>query len=543
MSTVGSRRKSLVFPGILIFVMMIASCSSSSVGGGSVDVPECDLVITGGRVIDPLTGFDDLAAVGILGDSIERIATDAEEAASLVDRAARVIDASGLVVSPGFINTHTHEGDIQESMKVFVKDGITTWIGGNCGASYHPLSEFYGALEADGIPNNYASLTGLNTLRSLAGLDAFEPATETEITEMVQMLSEDMEAGGMGISFGSYYGPGCTTEEMIATASEAAAHGGMAASHIRDNLFNLESLGLPNYILNAQYLQEAIDTARAADVPYIVSHLTDITYGNGTTGFALGSIAQAIHTEGLRMAVDVIGFDSFPNDFYTIIRYGTIPIGILMAMAEAVPSDFQVTEDVFIDGNLFMEAYEYLACLDQAETLLAAIEAGEAESPGVLCHIIKPANTMLALAEPFVFIGNDGAVTIDPDTGEPAGHPRSAGAFARFIGRWSRDHGVMNLMQALYKATAAPAVWFGLEDKGRLQEGADADIVVFDADAIIDRATTEVGRMLDPPEGISYVIVNGIVVVDQNDLTGEMPGEPIRRTWAVPGIHAGLDFP
>ena len=368
-------------------------------------------------------------------------------------------------------------------------------------------------------------------------MGTFEGANEAQIEQMVEMVAVDMEAGGMGISHGAYYNPGCTYEEMIATAKEAARHGGMAASHIRDNLFNLKSL-IPffTYYLNKEFLAEAIRTAQEADIPYIVSHLTDVTYEPDTTRYALDSILRAMNHEGLRLAVDVIGSDSFPNDLFTIARYGTVPVDILMAMADVEPNDFQVLDDVVIDGELYLEAYSYVSTMEQVQTVLQAIMEERATSPRVMCYIIDPPNTMLALSKPFVFVGNDGAVYVDDETGEREGHPRAAGAFARFLGHWRKQMG-MPLMEALFKATGAPAVWLGLEKKGRLQSGCDADIVVFDPETIIDKATCQPGRMLDPPEGIHYVIVNGVVTVEGTRLTGARAGRVIRRTWDVPGIH------
>ncbi|MBN1618747.1 amidohydrolase family protein [Candidatus Dojkabacteria bacterium] len=499
-------------------------------------IPKCDIVIKDGRVMDPLTGYDNCATVGIKNGKIVAITKKKGWSKALSAQADKVVDASGLVVAPGFINTHTHEGMIEESMKVFVRDGITSWIGGNCGSSYYPLSDYFDEMESNGMYNNYGSLTGLNTLRSLEGLDVFTPANSEQLASMVYHLAQDLQNGGFGVSFGSYYGPGCTYEEMLATAQESVSAGGMAASHIRDNLFNADGIGMGDYIVNAEALDEAIQTSRETGIPYIISHLTDVTYGTGTTGYALGVISEAIYGEGLRLAVDVIGSDSFPNNFFTILRYGTVPIPYLLGLSGAQITDFQVTEDVIIDGGVYMEAYEYFSSIDQAQTIMDAILAGETTSPGVLCHIIKPANTLLALAEPFVFIGNDGSVRKNPSTGELEGHPRAAGAFARFLGHWVRDHDLMNLMEALYKTSAAPALWLGLQEKGRLQIGCDADIVVFDPDTIIDTATTTPGNMLSPPEGIYYVLVNGALVVEDGILTDEKPGRVIRRNWSIPGI-------
>jgi hypothetical protein len=322
---------------------------------------------------------------------------------------------------------------------------------------------------------------------------------------------------------------------MLATATEAAAHGGMAASHIRDVL-----LSVGGSALGTEVVDEAIEHTRQAGVPYLVSHITDIAYGVESTQYMLDRLAEAIYDEGLPMAADVIGSNSFINDLFTITRYGSIPIQVMLDFLGVEISDFHMVEDVHHNGET-LKAWESVESVEQLQAYVDAIVAGEAPTISVLCHWIKPANTMLALSEPFVFVGNDGSVTRDPATGEPEGHPRSAGTFARFIGHWARDMETMALMQALHKATAAPAAWFGLEHKGKLAESYDADIVIFDPDTIIDTAVcepdnTDPTTFLDPPIGIHYVIVNGKVVVEDGELTGEKSGEVIRRTWEVPGL-------
>jgi N-acyl-D-amino-acid deacylase len=210
---------------------------------------------------------------------------------------------------------------------------------------------------------------------------------------------------------------------------------------------------------------------------------------------------------------------------------------------------FYVARDVYLDGELYVKKYGQMT-LAEAEHLRKNFGRtdgyGESkEGPiglGLICRIIPPQDTMLALKYPWVFIGNDfGGPAIDPKTGEPAALiPRGLATFSRLLGHWSREQGALSLKQALFKATIAPALWLGLDKKGRLQEGCDADIVIFDPDTIIDRAGWLQGTENLKPDGISHVIVNGELVVENNKLTGAAPGRLIRRTWKIPGDTAAL---
>jgi N-acyl-D-aspartate/D-glutamate deacylase len=155
-------------------------------------------------------------------------------------------------------------------------------------------------------------------------------------------------------------------------------------------------------------------------------------------------------------------------------------------------------------------------------------------SLSVWCNIIKPEATKLSLTKPFIFMGNDGGVSKN-GSGKVSVQPRTYACFSRLLGHWSREEQAIGLKDSLFKSTIAPALWLGLSKKGRLQEGCDADIVIFDKNEIIDRARPEDGMLDLKPEGFSKVIVNGQVVVDNGGLTGKTPGRLIRRTWNVPG--------
>ena len=580
-----SRKSELIIAVLLaLAAMILPACSSSdngAAGGGSSNseamyalsteksslasvesLAEYDLVIQNGRVIDPATGRDQTATVGIKDGVITKIAPGALPC----EGDCQVVDATGLIVSPGFINTHTHEGrnisELVESGQAYVQDGITFWLGGNCGFSPNGTSmsmpEWLNEAELQGHYTNYATLSGHTTLRRDVGIGFNEPESPEQIAQMVEILKNDLAAGSFGVSYGTFYDPGGTKEAMIALAKASKTEGGMAASHIREGTFDLVNVLFPykgepftplfylshkvNLILFADSLTEAIDTCKEADIPFIVSHLTDVAL-NGSITWALDTIQRAICLQGLPLAADVIGYDTFMNSFSAMTRYGMIPVGTLFKMAGVKPEQFWLAEDLYVDDLLYKAAYEHLTDVSEAEYLAAMFKAGRAHagpdsdstSVAIWCDIVDPVSTILAIKRPFVFMGNDGAVSHNSHTGEVNVQPRVYACFSRLLGHWSRDLGAISMKQALFKTTIAPALWLGLDKKGRLQEGCDADITIFNPDTIIDRAKPEAGKLDLPPLGIEYVIVNGQIVVEHGALTGNTPGKVIRRTWQIPG--------
>ncbi len=555
-------RRACLFASLLLAALCAVSACSDDDPAGNLASPtgEYDLIIRNGRVIDPETGRDEIATVAVRQGVIGKIvAGDGPDLTLSED--GQALDASGLVVSPGFINTHTHEGNsvfsvqLYESARAYVQDGITSWLGGNCGLSPTGMvlefngqivdnrtgltfPEFMDKVESEGLLcNNYATLSGNLSLRGEVGCSHGEPESELQIAEMLPLLERDLAAGAFGVSYGSFYDPGTTERAMTELALVSRAAGGMAASHIRDVV--VQQLGI---IFYRDSLEEALRTCRAADIPYLVSHLTDMTY-NGSTEWALDRIENAVLDEGLPMAADIIGYDTFKNDFFALTRFGEIPVRLLMLLVGVTPDQFFLAEDVYVDGALFMTAYERFSTMSQVETLANAFAEGRARaeegsdsiSVNVWCDIVEPSQTILSLKRPFVFMGNDGGVSRNTSTDEVIIQPRTLACFSRLFGHWSRGHDALTLEEAVFKATIAPALWLGLDKKGRLQEGCDADITVFDPDTIIDRAKPEPGMLDLAPLGIHYVIVNGQIVVEEGELTGRTPGSLIRRTWTVPG--------
>jgi len=478
--------------------------------------------------MDPLTRVDARANVGIKDGKITAIVPAETELTG-----KKVIDATGLVVAPGFINIHGHGSGNGPGGEFHVRDGITTEVTGNCGASgglagrvdrdteageqpTFPLSGWFETLEQQGLITNLASYIGHRTLREAAGVtDPFAQASDVDAAKMVSMIAGEMEAGGLGISYGPFYAPGSSYEEMLALAKEVSRFNGCAASHIRTPprrpMADMESLN------------EALNTAREADLPFIISHMGAPHVGRKSTGTALEFILEA-REEGLRIATDCHPFDAYQT-------------GLAAATFETPRNDYsdiEVATSVVIDGKLVMKAGESFGSPEQFHSIRDRVKSGEIPDPSVIGRIYPPHKTFLWLSAPITMVENDGAIRIDPATGKYSGHPRSAGSFARFLGYWVRERGVCDLMTALSKTSTMAAFWLGLEQKGRVQVGYDADLTLFDADQIINRSTyAEPGQ---PSQGIPHVIVNGVPAVENGELTGKQSGKVIRRTWKIPGV-------
>lgn len=552
--------KRSIFLGLL-FVLV---ASPTSWNNASAKVTAYDLLIINGRVIDPETGRDEVAAVAVRDGTIQRISADMDDK-SVSSR--RVIDASGLVVSPGFINTHTHEAievdtraNLSPGSMLMVHDGITFWLGGNCGMSptgvnivsdegvtvkqgdhTRPLAEFLDEAEAVPLYSNYGTMSGNLTLRSQMGLRHMEHETPEQIERMKEILAGDLAAGSFGISGGLMYDMGATTEALTELARVSKAAGGMAALHTRYPTFNLKhlSLGMENVVLKRS-ISEAIHISRETGVPLIVSHITAMAQADSAR-WNFKTLDRAIRKEGLPLAGDIIGDDYVSNDFYLLTFKAKIPVWVMLKLGNYRMEQFYTKHDVYVDGELYKPEFGQFT-LKEMEYLRRNVERidgfGENRyTVRLLCKIVSAEDTILGLKQPWVFMGNDfGGRAIDPETGEFApGSHRGLTVFSRLLGHWAREEGALTLHQALFKATIAPALWLGLEKKGRLQQGCDADIVIFDPDTIIDRADWMYHKENLKPEGINYVIVNGRVVVENNRLTGAAPGRLVRRTWGIPG--------
>ena len=551
-----------------------------------------DLVLSNGRVVDGCGNPWYRGDLAVEGGHIAAIAP----ARTL--RARQVIDLDGRFVAPGFVDVHTHSDLsilINRRAESVVRQGVTTEVIGNCGMSPAPVAgarlpemraqwgsiseqpeitwawrsfaEYLDVLEGGGLAINIASLAGHGALRiAVMGLEEREPTT-SEMGQMEALLEDAMTAGAFGLSTGLVYPPGCfaSTAEIIHLCRVVARFGGLYASHVR---------GERETILEA--VAEAIQIGREAGLPVQVSHNAP-KYGAPCDARANLRLIEEARARGQDVTVD--------NDVHTDLGpalTGALPQALqerpaaeIAALLSDRDSRQSIREEIELDQR---PAFGPASLLKHGQwqriTVLRAPSSEDAvgrtieeiaqdldrepfdvyldlivenghEAEGIF-HYIDERNIRLLLEHPAVMVCSDGQVLApygflnDP----PPYSPCSYGEFPGVLERYVRDEPVLRLEEAIRKMTSFPAQRFGLLDRGILRPGARADIVVFDLDRIRDRATA-----LPPhtypienyphryPEGIDYVLVNGVLVVEGEQHTGALPGHVLRQPAAGPNVR------
>jgi len=468
-----------------------------------------DIVIENGRVMNPLNRTDIIANVGIKDGKISTIVSPKQK---LIGK--KVINATGLVVAPGFIDMHAHEGSIRITMEAFVKDGRTTMIAGQCGNSPYPLEDFFSMLK-EGCLINYAAHFGHNTLRKIVGIDRYTFANISEIKTMVNLAYQEMKSGALGISYGLAYAPGSSFKEQLALAEVVAEFGGMGSAH-----------GRAGALVGADSTRELIHLAKVAKIPFVQSHLgSTLTIGwlDSTMDEGLNLINKA-QGDGIPFIADIYPYDSGETE----IGAAMLEPGVFTDF-KILPEDIEVVSDVVIDKKVILRVGERFKSEDQFYWVRRNWNGH------IILHAQKLEKIELGMQNPYVVICSDGEAHWVPVKKGYAGHPRTAGSFAKFLGYWVREKGIANLMNALYKTSTQSALHLGLSNKGRIDIGSDADITIFDPETIIDKASFG-EKFMEPSEGIPYVIVNGVLTVEQKEIVPDsMAGKVIKRTWKIPG--------
>lgn len=440
-----------------------------------------DLVIKNGILADTEKAGLMTGHLGIMGTRIEKITT-----AEI--HGVKEIDAAGLIVSPGFIDIHGHIDGHIPCACLSVLQGVTTTVGGNCGIGPLKLNEFFKAQECNGCPINQAQLIGHSfSLREAVGAtNPYVPATEKQIGKMYEILEQGFHDGAIGVSFGLEYAPGTSWEELLSLASLAQKYNKIVPIHT-----NMKEPG------DLKSLREVIELGEKTGAHILISHFV-YQYGCGVMTEALKIVDDA-RRRGIKISVD--------SGMYT--AFATF-IGAAIFDEENICKFNYKYEDILISSGihrgkrLTYELYKEMRKNHSNET--------------VICFTGVEEEIYEAMMKDYVVLSSDIGPAPSGRTNE--GHPQNAGTFPRFFRKLVREQKRLSLIDAIIKCTLLPAEILELKSKGRLSVGADADIVIFDINTIRDNARfPDVGEPDAKPEGISYVIVNGKIVADHNELT------------------------
>jgi N-acyl-D-amino-acid deacylase len=542
---------------VLLSLFLVSACA-----GPAAQQPY-DVLITAGSVLNG-EGTPALRAdVGIRGGRIATIG-DLQTAA-----ATRRIDASGLTVAPGFIDIHNHSDYtilVEPRSESMIRQGVTTMVLGESrsagpikagadeararadGATidWTTLGGYFAKLEQKHMSTNIASYVGEEQVWTYVKGYGQSAATPQELEEMKRLVAAAMEDGAMGLSTALLQPPSsfATTANLIELARTAKQHGGIYSSHVRD-----EGEGV------FRAIDEAIRVGKGASIPVDIIHMKIAHKKLWGRANEIIAMVQKARDEGFEIRANVYPYTAGQNNLSSIVPPWAHDGG-REKMLERLkdPSARKRMREEVMNGlpNWYNH---YLATGDgwagmilvllrhernrpfqgrRMSDLIAARGGHPADVlfdvlldeggsvPTVFFHHSEP-DMQLIMKQPWTSIGSDGsAVSPDGPTGRTHPHPRYYGTFPRVLGRYVRELKVITLPDAVKKMTSMNADKLGITDRGRLKEGLVADVTVFDADRVIDRATFEQPHQF--PVGIKYVIVNGIVTVDKEQHTGALAG-------------------
>ena len=544
--------------------------STISLADGQTLAPPHDLLIRGGVVVDGTGAPGFRADVAIRGDRIAAIGQD-------LGAARDTIDATGLVVAPGFIDMLGHSefrllADGRAISKIF--QGVTTEITGEVSSvvpvsdatkaerapeitpwgveiDWEDLDGYFERLERQGTAINLGTWVGLSTLRVWGVGVEDRRATPAEMDSMKAALARAMEEGAFGLSSGLIYTPGryASTEEIIELARIVAENGGFYATHMRSEgarlleaideaiaigersgapvlIHHLKASGKTNWGKMKGAI-ERIESARARGVDVMASVYPYIASSTGLDQVLPNWVSEGGTEAALARLSDPALRDSIEAELSGRTQSGDWTLGT----SAGGPSGIQIS-DILTDS---LERYEGMR-LDRIageraqSAAAAAIDLLIADSlrTAAIYFSMSEDDLVLALRQPWVMIGGDAGIrALDGPLSTDQPHPRAFGTFPRVLCRYSREIGVFPIEEAVRRMTSLPAARAGLTQRGAIEEGRFADVVVFDPAVVCDRATFEAPKRL--AVGIDHVIVNGVAVLADGEPTGALPGRGLRR--------------
>jgi len=503
----------------------------------SAQTYEFDILIRNGKIIDG-TGnnwyYGDIAIkngkIGLVGRDVNRTAY-------------HTIDATGLVVAPGFIDVHTHlEGDEAKDPNAtnFIMDGVTTCVTGNCGSSNTDVAGYLKWIDSLRLSINVATLVGHNDIRKAVLGRANRDATADEMEKMKELVERAMKGGAVGLSTGLQYIPGVYTKtsEIVELAKIAANYKGVYATHMRNEGDSI-----------AYSIHESLIIGKEANIPVQISHFKCSGQNNwGRSKETIGMI-QAARNEGVEVTIDQYPYTAASTSLSILI-----PETILADGRDSIRARLQKPEtrkyvinsllailkrrklkhfgyavvanyppDTTYNGKSIeqinrMKGRRHKAKLE-AETIIELVETYD---PSAVFHGMSEDDVKRIMQYPFNMFASDATIRV---LGAGMPHPRGYGTNARVLSKYVREEKVISLEEAIRRMTSLPAQKFQLHDRGLLKPGFAADIVIFDENSVKDLSTYE--RPHAYSTGFKYVIVNGYLTVENGRHLGTRKGEPL----------------
>jgi N-acyl-D-amino-acid deacylase len=502
-------KKISLLPALLVFFI---SCNRE----------RYDLIIRNAHVSSDGASSLELQDIGVRGDTIAAIAASGE----LEGGTNSIVDAKGLVLAPGFIDTHSHHGSglrTSPPSVATISQGITTIIVGQDGGSQWPLKKYFQSLIDSPVVINVGSYSGHNTLRDhVLGNDFKRKSTQAEIDSMISMLKKDMEVGAFGLSTGLEYDPGIYSakDEVSQLSKVLVQYHGRYISHMRSE---------DRYFWDA--LQEIIALGKDYKIPVQISHFKLAMRGLWGKADTTLQILESARKEGIEITADLYPYTYwsstirvlFPERNFKdekeaafILKEVTSPEGIIFSnyepnpeyngksLAEVAKQEKKNPEKMLI---------ELIRRLDECD------KKGEECSGSIVATSMDENDVKKLMQWKHTNICSDGSSS--------GRHPRGFGAFTRVLGHYVREEKTLSLDEAIFKMTALAADQIGIEKRGRIKVGYYADLVLFDPQTVKDQATIAEPQRIST--GIEHVWVNGVEVFANGKATGKVGGKLIRR--------------
>jgi N-acyl-D-amino-acid deacylase len=517
------------------FIILILLLTEVLISGAQLSA---DILIRNGRILDGTGNSWFYGDVAVKNGRILKVGRLENITA------AKIIDAKGKIVSPGFIDVHTHiEGDEMRNPTAdnFILDGVTTVVTGNCGASQVDIRKYLGQIDSLKPSINVATLIGHNDVRKAVIGKANRTPDESEMKKMEALVEQAMKDGAVGFSTGLIYIPGTysKTEEVVRLARAASRYKGVYASHMRSEGDSIVSA-----------INEAINIGRVASMPVEISHFKVSGQHNWGRSTETISMIEAARREGIDVTIDQYPYTASSTSLSTML-----PDDVLADSDDSIRARLQRPEirryvsDYMLKGlkKRKLKHFDYAVVAQHradstyngksireinamkgrknkaSQEVLTVMDLMMAGGAGMVFHGMSEDDVRRIMKYPHNMFASDASVRI---FGQGAPHPRGYGTNARVLSRYVREQKVITLEEAVRRMTSLPAQKFNLRDRGLLREGLAADILIFDEAEVVDLSTFEKPHAYS--KGFYYVIVNGQLVVEEGKHRGTRSGVALR---------------